>query len=58
MLDKSPGLWYYNTRKRKTKEIKNMKNIWMSEYTGETFEMPTDWLPQFGGWGLIGTTED
>ena len=35
-----------------------MKNIWMSEYTGETFEMPTDWLPQFEGWVLIGTTED
>lgn len=30
-------------------------NIWKSLYTGETYEMPTDWLPEYGGWELIGT---
>ena len=34
-----------------------MMNIWMSEYSGKTYEMPIDWVPQFGGWVLIGTTE-
>ena len=32
-------------------------NVWKSVYTGETYEMPIDWLPQFGGWELIGTIE-
>jgi len=35
-----------------------MKNIWMSEYTGITYEAPVDWVPQYGGWILIGTTKD
>lgn len=30
-------------------------NLWKSEYTGEIYEMPTDWIPQYGGWTLIGT---
>ena len=32
-------------------------NIWRSVYTGETYEMPIDWLPAFGGWELVGTIE-
>lgn len=32
-------------------------NLWKSEYTGEIYEMPTDWVPKFGGWVLIGTIE-
>ena len=32
-------------------------NIWKSVYTGETYEMPVDWLPTFGGWELVGTIE-
>lgn len=30
-------------------------NLWRSEYTGETYKMPIDWLPQFGGWQLVAT---
>ena len=30
-------------------------NIWRSTYTNQTYEMPTDWVPQFGGWELIGS---
>lgn len=30
-------------------------NIWRSTYTGETYEMPIDWFPVFGGWELVGT---
>lgn len=33
-------------------------NIWKSDYSGEIYEMPTDWLPQFPGWTLIGTKEE
>ena len=32
-------------------------NIWRSVYTGETYEMPVDWLPAFSGWELVGTIE-
>ena len=32
-------------------------NLWMSVYTGKIYEMETDWLPQFGGWELVGTIE-
>ena len=30
-------------------------NIWKSIPTGCTYEMPVDWMPQFGGWELVGT---
>lgn len=30
-------------------------NIWKSVYSGEIYKMPVDWMPQFGGWELIGT---
>jgi hypothetical protein len=30
-------------------------NLWRSEYTGATYKMPIDWLPQFGGWQLVAT---
>lgn len=30
-------------------------NIWKSLYSGETYEMPKDWMPKFGGWILVGT---
>ena len=32
-------------------------NVWKSLYSNMTYEMPLDWLPQFGGWELIGTIE-
>ena len=32
-------------------------NLWKSEYTNEVYEMPTDWMPQYDGWQLIGTIE-
>ena len=32
-------------------------NIWRSIYTGCTYEMPIDWMPEFGGWELIGTVK-
>lgn len=32
-------------------------NVWRSTYTGEVYEMPMDWMPQFDGWELIGTVE-
>lgn len=30
-------------------------NVWKSIYTGEIYEVETDWTPKFGGWELIGT---
>lgn len=33
------------------------KNLWKSIYTNQIYEMPVDWLPQFGGWELVGTIE-
>ena len=30
-------------------------NIWKSTLSGVTYEMPADWLPQFGGWELVGS---
>lgn len=47
-------------RNRKTKQKKRRieMNIWKSDYSGEIYEMPTDWLPQFPGWTLIGTKEE
>ena len=30
-------------------------NLWKSTYTQQTYEMDVDWMPQFGGWELIGT---
>ena len=32
-------------------------NIWKSTPSGMVYEMPTDWLPRFGGWELLGTEE-
>lgn len=32
-------------------------NLWKSDYTDEVYEMPTDWMPKFGGWTMIGTIE-
>ena len=32
-------------------------NLWKSVYTNNVYEMPLDWMPQFGGWELIGTVE-
>lgn len=32
-------------------------NLWRSVYSGQVYEMSLDWLPQFGGWELIGTIE-
>lgn len=30
-------------------------NLWKSTITGAVIEAPLDFLPQFGGWLLIGT---
>ena len=32
-------------------------NLWKSTLSGVVYEMPVDWLPQFGGWDLVGTIE-
>jgi len=37
--------------------MKKMYNLWRSTYTNEIYEMPTDWLPKFDGWELVGTIE-
>ena len=31
--------------------------VWRSTLTGESYEMPWDWEPEFGGWELIMTVE-
>ena len=35
----------------------NNMNLWKSTITNTIYEMPIDWVPQFGGWELIGTIE-
>ena len=30
-------------------------NVWRSIYTGNEYEMPLDWLPEFEGWELVRT---
>ena len=30
-------------------------NLWRSTLTGTIVEAPTDFIPSFGGWELIGT---
>lgn len=37
----------------KTKVV--VVNVWKSVYTGCLYEMPTEWLPKFGGWELVDT---
>lgn len=37
----------------KTKVV--VVNVWKSVYTGCLYEMPTEWLPRFGGWELVDT---
>ena len=32
-------------------------NLWRSIPTGCIYEMPVDWMPQYGGWVFIGTIE-
>ena len=32
-------------------------NLWKSTLSGVVYEMPIDWLPQFGGLELVGTIE-
>ena len=51
-----PDVIQYN-QKEKEKEIITMKkmNLWRSTLTNVVYEMPIDWLPQFGGWELVGT---
>lgn len=34
-----------------------MMNLWYSDHTGNTYEMPVDWIPQYDGWQLVGTVE-
>jgi len=34
-----------------------MMNLWKSTLSGVVYEMPADWLPQFGGWELVGTVQ-
>lgn len=33
------------------------KNLWKSTISNKVYEMPTDWIPEFGGWELVGTIE-
>jgi len=49
------GIIKSSREKRKEKKMK--VNLWKSTYSGQVYEMPLDWLPQFGGWELIGTIE-
>jgi len=32
-------------------------NLWRSTYSDQVYEMPTNWLPKFGGWDLVATVE-
>ena len=32
-------------------------NLWKSTITNTIYKMPIDWVPQFGGWELVGTIE-
>lgn len=57
VLDKF-NLICYNTIRKKKKGVTKMKmNLWKSTLSGVVYEMPVDWLPQFGGWELVGTIE-
>lgn len=33
----------------------NKYNLWHSIPSNLVYEMPTDWMPRFGGWELLGT---
>lgn len=58
-IDKQNRMCYNVITIKKGTEKKMKKvNIWRSEYTGEIYKMPVDWLPKFGGWQLIGTEEE
>ena len=35
----------------------NNMNLWKSTITNTIYEMPIDWVPQFGGWELVDTIE-
>jgi len=35
--------------------MKKLINIWKSTISGAEYEMPADWMPQFGGWELVGS---
>ena len=35
--------------------MKKLMNIWKSTYTGATYMADADWMPQYGGWELIGS---
>ena len=41
----------YKVRKARYTE---MKNLWKSLYTGDAYEMPVGWKPNFRGWILVG----
>ncbi len=41
--------------KRKRDNKMKKVNLWKSIYSGQVYEMPLDWMPQFDGWELIGT---
>lgn len=32
-------------------------SYWKSEYTGVIYQMPIDWLPDFGGWVKVTEAE-
>ena len=35
--------------------MKKKVNLWRSIYTGTVYQMELDWLPQYGGYDLLGT---
>ena len=50
------SMLYYNQKAREREDNKMKKvNLWKSIYSGQVYEMPLDWMPQFDGWELIGT---
>lgn len=50
------SMLYYSQKAREREDNKMKKvNLWKSIYSGQVYEMPLDWMPQFDGWELIGT---
>lgn len=54
-----PGAKCGIIKTQKGKGNKKMKkwNLWKSEYTGWVYPQPTDLLPKYGGWTIVGTVE-
>ena len=59
ILPIAPGrkMWYNKDTKGKGNKKMKKWNLWKSEYTGWVYPQPTDLLPKYGGWTIIGTIE-